>query len=484
MIAQGGKLFFQTLSIVVLARLLSPDDFGLFGMVFAVAAFALVFKDLGLSTATIQRDEISHEQVSALFWINTLIGVAIGLLVALSAPLLTWFYGDPRVLHVTLVMAFAFPFGGLTVQHQALLRRQMRFGRLAQVQLASSALSMLTGVCLAWMGWKYWALVWMKVSGTMYTALGVWIACQWRPRGISRHVKLRPLLGFGAGITGFNVLNYFSRNTDKMIIGKFCGGAELGLYTTAYKLLLFPINQIRVPLLSVGIPALSALQNEPDRYRNYYRKMLFLVSFFSMPLVMFLLCCTEEIVQILLGSQWRGAVGIFRVMGILAFIQPVATCARGPVMLSMGFGSRYFRYGLILAIFTVIAFFIGIPWGAMGVIIAYSVSFYLLLIILLPWCLRDTPVVAQTFWQSIITPSIAAIAMGIGMLAIRLALLSVLELDSGRISHCFILCILVGCLGGIIFLVCMSFFPNVRRDLLQLWRDVRQGIYRKKSCEQ
>jgi len=283
MISQGAQFVLQLGSTMILARLLTPGDFGLVTMVVALTNFAALFKDLGLSMATIQRAEINHDQVSSLFWVNVGISLLATVVVASAAPLISSFYQEPRLLPITLILSSTFLLGGLAVQHQALLRRQMRFKSLAVVQILSGALSVITAVSLAWF-WRdtdhaYMALIWMQVVRASVLALGMWIFCSWVPGLPSRGSGVRSMLSYGADVTGFNIMNYWTRNLDRVLIGKFCGASQLGFYAKAYQFLIFPINQLRAPIFSVATPVLSSLQKDPDNYRRYMQRLMSILAF-------------------------------------------------------------------------------------------------------------------------------------------------------------------------------------------------------------
>jgi len=410
MAAQGAKFFLQIGSTVVLARLLTPQDFGLIAMVTAVTGFVVMFKDMGLSMATIQRAEINHGQISTLFWINVLLSLGIMLVTAALAPAIAWFYDEQRLTWITLALAGAFIFGGLTIQHQALLKRQMRFVTLALIQIISISAGILAAIIAAWQGMGYWALVIQQLAIAIANLIAVWVACGWRPDLPTRRSGIRGMLAFGSHITGFNVINYFARNSDNILIGRFCGSGTLGLYSKAYNLLLLPISQIRGPLNAVALPALSRIQDDPNRYKSYYTKLLLLISFISMPLTVFMSVCSKSFIPLLLGDQWLGASSIFQVLAIAAFIQPAAS-TRGLVLVTMGQSGRYLKFGLINGVLIVASFAIGIRWGAIGVALAYTIANFLILIPSLWYCFRLTPISVATFFKAIVRPVIASLTM-------------------------------------------------------------------------
>jgi len=389
-----------------------PDQFGLIAMVTAITGFAQMFKDLGLSDATIQKNIITHEQVSTLFWINVSIGIILMIIVAGMSPIIAWFYGEPRLIMITLTLSLSFFFSGLTVQHQALIRRQMYFFRLGLVQIISTGLSISVGIIMALNEFECWSLVWMNISFTFFIAVGTWIICQWLPGLPSRNSKVRAMLYFGRDITGFNIINYFSRNLDNILIGRFCGATQLGFYDRAYRLMMTPINQLRTPLNSVGMPALSSLQSDPRKYSQYYKKFIAILSFVSMPLAIYLGIFSENIILFVLGENWLESANIFRILAITAFIQPVAS-TRGLVMISCGKTKRYLIWGIINASCVISAFCIGILWGPVGVATAYAIANYAILIPSLFYCFRDTPISVKLFFEAVSLPIISSVVMGL-----------------------------------------------------------------------
>lgn len=469
-------------SVMVMARLLEAGDFGLIGMVVALTGFAQLFKDLGLSMATIQQPRITHEQVSLLFWVNVAAGVVLTIIVAGSAPLIAWFYGEPRLMPITLALACSFIISASAVQHQALLQRQMRFGTIAVVQIGSILLSVFVAMGCAWFGLGYWSLVLQNLARAGFYTLGMWMMSPWIPGFPRRGVGGRGLLKFGAHITGFNVVNYFSRNVDNILVGKYWGPEQLGFYAQAYKILLLPINQIRQPFINVGIPALSMLQNRPEEYRRYYKDVISVIALLSMPMVGFLFCCADAVIFIFLGEKWLPAAIIFRWLALVAFIQPAVTAGRGLVMLSMGYGRRYFQFGLVTSIGTVMAFFIGISWGAVGVAQAYAISNLILTLVTVPWCLKGSPVHHGDFlkstWHSTAS-SLVAVMAGLGFRHLWVDEVFPLDCTAHAIAQC-VFCLVVGLTtGGLTFIA----LPGGRQEISRFFGFIKTIRTKKKNAE-
>ena len=419
--AQASKFMLQMGSTVVLARLLVPEDYGLIGMVTVVIGFAGLFKDLGLSTATIQKSEINHKQVSNLFWINFAISCATGLVVASLAPAIAWFYKEPRLTWITLALASSFLFGGLTVQHQALLQRQMSFTSLAKIDITSILVGVMTATISAWYGLGYWALVLMQITSSIVNVVGVWVVCSWRPGVPLRGSGIRSMLAFGGNMTGFNLVNYFSRNLDNVLIGQYWGPQQLGLYAQAYKLVLLPIQQINGPITNVALPALSSLQSEPEKYRRYYYKAILSISCLGMPMTGFLLASADKVILVLLGKQWLDAVLIFQLLMPAAFNATIGI-GQGWVYQSLGMVDRQLRWGIVSSILNVILFAIGVRWGAIGVAAAYGLSRPFFIVAGFAYCFKGTPLRLTELARTLFQPTFASFGAAVAIIGINILL--------------------------------------------------------------
>jgi len=321
--AQVFKFVFSTVATIVLARLLTPEDYGLIGMVAILINFVGMFQYLGLSTATVKWSELNHGQVSTLFWINMGLSAAIMLITIASGPLLAWFYKEPRLIGITIGYGITILLTGLAIQHEAILTRQMRFTAIVVVEVVALLIGFASAVVAAWYGAGYWALVLNQMVMTLILVIGVWAVCRWRPGLPARGIGIRSMLSYGGNLTGFNIMTFFSRNLDNALIGKFWGPYQLGIYSRAYQMLLMPMQQINAPLAAVAIPALSRLADSPERYRAAYLRILEKIVMVTMPLAALMIATSDWMVLLLLGPQWRATGRIFMLLGIAAMIQPV-----------------------------------------------------------------------------------------------------------------------------------------------------------------
>lgn len=418
-LSQGAKFVLNMVSAVVLARLLTPQDYGLIAMVAVVANFSYPFRNLGLSAATMQRAEINDAQVSTLFWVNVGLSVAATLVTAAMSPAIAAFYGEPRLTWITLAIAAGFIFGGLTVQHEALLKRQMRFFALAATDLTSILIGTTTAIVLAYRGFGYWALVSSTLAMSGTNAAGVWLFCRWRPKLPTRDSGVRSMLAFGRNLTGFNILNYLGRNLDNLLIGRYWGAQQLGLYARAYQLLLLPLDQIIAPIDGVAVAALSRLADTPERYSQAYLRMLEKLAMVTMPLMALMIVTADWLVRVVLGPQWIETGQIFALLGIIGLLEPISS-TMGWLLISQGRTHHIFQWGLIDAALSISSIVAGLPWGAVGVAAVYAVVGLCIRKPLQFWFVsRVGPVRLSEFYRAIIPSICASVGVMMAVFAFR-----------------------------------------------------------------
>ena len=414
--SQAFRLVLQLGSSAVLGRLLTPQDYGLIGMISAVTGILSVFGNLGLSSAIVQQPEINHRQMSSLFWLNAALGLALAAVTAALAPGLAWFYHDPRLTEVTIVLGLGFFVSGLGVQHNALLRRKMRFGALSIIEITAGVTGTVTAIWLASKDFGYWALALMPIASAFTVTALSWLVCRWRPGIFFKKSGIRSMVIFGGNLTLFGTLNYFVRNFDNVLIGWRWGAPELGQYARAYNLLLFPISQINAPISNVIVPALSRLQDDPARFRSYYLKGLNLVAYITMPLIVVMAVFSSEIIRVILGPQWSQAGQLFRILAVAAFLQPIANTT-GWLFTALNRTAVMARWGLISGPLFVASFAAGLPWRAPGVAIGYAAASWLLTYPCFAMAVKGTPVSMRDVGQAIYRPFTAATILGLAMLA-------------------------------------------------------------------
>lgn len=423
--AQVLKFCISTGATVIVARLLTPQDYGLISMVVVVTGFLGMFQYLGLPAATIRWPELSHGQVSTLFWVNVGLSSIIALVALLCSPLLVWFYDEPKLTGITAGYALVIFLTGLSIQHLAILQRQMRFVAFATIDISAVAIGLIAAIAAASRGAGYWALVINQIVFSVTTIAGAWMACRWRPSLPKRASGVASILKYGGNLTGYSFTTFLAQNLDNALIGKFWGAYQLGIYSRAYQMLLMPIGQIIMPLATVAVPALSRLADAPERYRNAYLRMLERIAMLTMPGIALMVATSDWIVLLLLGPKWIEAGRIFMLLGMAAIFQPIARSGTW-LFITQGRSREMLMWGVIGSSIAVASIVGGLPWGATGVAASYAITDLCIGTPLMFWFIgRKGPVGIRDVYRTIAPAIIAATGSLIVLLLLRQSLISI-----------------------------------------------------------
>lgn len=413
-VTQMVSLFVQFSSIIILSRLLAPSDFGLLAMVAPIYGFAALFQDVGLNQATVQKDKIGHDAINAFFWINIAVGMVLAILLAVLSPVAGWYYHEPRVVELTIGMGLLILIGSFSNQHSAILQRRMKFGSLSIIGMLGSLGGLATSIAWAYYIGDYWALYFGMAVAIIIPSIGVWVATKWIPSAPRRVSGIRGMLMFGAGITSTNIMGFFARNLDNVLIGRTWGNQELGMYDRGYKLLMFPLQRIVSPIGGVMIPVMSRLVNEPEQYRNIFLKTIGQLTFAIWPGIMWAFMSRDTLVPTLLGKNWTEVIAIFTPLAIAGFVQ-VVNHPIGWLFITQGRSGDYARCGLITAITSILAFVIGLPYGAVGVATAYAISEFIRMPFIWWYVTRRGPIVPLDVITAVTPQCVSCLASGVAL---------------------------------------------------------------------
>jgi PST family polysaccharide transporter len=432
-------------------------------MVAALGVILDLAKDLGLSSATIQKPDLNDAQVSTLFWINAGAGCLLALALFLAAPALADFYGEPTVAPVTQWLALAFVMSGLTVQHWALLRRQMRFGAIAAMEVAADLAGFAVAIALAYAGAGLWALVAQRLVTPAVLLVGSWIACRWRPGRPVRAAGLGSLLRFGAEVTGSGLASALTRSVDQVLIGWLWGPTILGLYERTTRLLLLPINSINAPVYAVGMPALSRLVAHPDAYRRACRQLLQKLALLTMPVFAVVCVMADWVVQILFGPAWAQAVPLVQWFAISATYLPVLM-AVGLLYLTQDRTGEMLRATLIDSALCLASILLGLVSGAVGVAAAIAVVGVLIRTPMAFWLsTRRGPVKQRDVYTAVLPAIVAAVVAAAGVWTLRRMYLHDDAISVGGVA-------LVAMAALAAMITVLLAFGETRRELVALVR--------------
>jgi len=466
-----GRALLQMAATMVLARLLTPADFGLIAMVAAIIGVAELVRDFGMTGAVIQAQDLSESVWRSVVWLSILIGLALSTIVALCAPLIAALYGEPQLVILTLVMAPGIFLSGLSMPLQARATREMRFANLAVIDVVSMGGSVVAGIVAAFLGAGVWSLVIMGVTGIVVRLCMLWYIVRpsfGRPR-ISREAW--PLISTGGSIFGAELLGYAEKNIDNVIIGAQLGPAVLGQYTRAYSIFLLPLQQMNGPLGRVALPVLSSLRNDGDRYRKYIRNATLVVGYLTLPTYAAAAGVAQPLISLLLGPGWEVAAVIFGLLAIAGFAQAIGA-VRTWLYISLGHSHRQFAYDLVARPIVIAGYFVGIAWGGVyGLVITYAALSLIMLIPGFGFAIRGTFVRAGDIVGALPRPVFMAILT-----------FAASAITSGLLDAPAILQVLAGAAAAAIVVAPLFLFRQYRTDIATLWGFVRQARRPKKSA--
>jgi O-antigen/teichoic acid export membrane protein len=374
---QYGNGVLQIIAAIVLARLLAPEDFGLFAIATVLTSFAPLLIDFGLGDATAQKSTITRSQVSSLFWFSCGIGLAIAVVVAACSPLIASIYREPRLEAIALYSAINFVLLGVSNQHLALLRRTMQFARIANIMILSTLIGVAIATLMAICGFGYWALVLRPIASCLCVAIGAWLVCPWKPGFPVIDNEVRAMVRFGLHVVGFSVTYTVTRAVDRIALGLFYRPAEVGYYQTATTLYDNSIFQALIQLHTVGSAALSKLQSNPTALAQKYETALSALAFFAMPAAAILSVTAQDLTVMLLGEKWRTAGLLLSIIALRGIFQ-VVEGSQGWLHLSIGRADRWRNWGVVSLVVQVVAVLGGLPFGGIGVAVAVVITSLLL----------------------------------------------------------------------------------------------------------
>jgi PST family polysaccharide transporter len=423
-----------------------------------IVAFAQLFADCGLTQATIQRSEITQAQLSFLFWLNVCVSAVVAIVVIVLSPLTGILYRERHVIGVTASLGVVLIFSGLANQHMALLNRSLSFNKLAIIDVVSFSLGAICGLLAAHASLGYWSIILAQGSTVLVGIVLAWFFCKWRPSGPTMAEDWRSLVRVGGNITSFNIVNYFARNLDNVLIGCFNGEAALGLYDRAYKLLLMPLNQISQPLSRVALPLLSRSLEDARTYRTAYHRIVGGMLLLTYPGVLFAIATHDQLIRRALGEKWMGVSPIFAILGIGALFAPVSN-STGWLFISQNRTGEMRNWGVISSTMFVMSFIVGLRWGPIGVATCYIAAGMIQGPLIWWAATRTGPVgfsdLAKTVWPYVLSGAGCYLVLCV----VRNSFYSSGLLLSTLVAITYIV------FGGILVSL-----PSGRADILDLWR--------------
>ena len=451
-ISQVSRQVLQYISTIILVGIISPDDFGLLAMAVIIIGFLDIFKDLGTGSAIIQSENPSEELKSSIFWINVLFGLAITLIVYFSSSIAASIYNSEKIQPVLEALSISFFISGFSILQKSLLEKKLSFQVLSKIELFSSAVSFFVVIFLAIEGFGVWCLVFQSLSNTLISSLLLWLFSDWKPKLIFKLSEIKAISHYSVNLVGFNIINYLARNSDYFLIGKFLGDNALGHYYLAYRIMLYPIQNITVVISRVMFPSFSKIQNDNDKFRIVFSRITSAISLITFPMMAGLAVVSNDITLAFFSSNWNVSlmVQLIIILSPVGAMQSVISTV-GNIYQAKGKTDWMLKWSLFASVLTVLGFLIGLNWGVVGVALSYLVTNLIMLypVFAIPFKLIEMPVIV--FFKSFVSTILSIV----GMIAVVYVLSNLIGIYFEPIIRLIILIF-----AGIISYISVSFIIN------------------------
>lgn len=361
--SQLFKIGVQLINIVVLAKIIPPAEYGLMAMALVVVNLGTLLRDLGTSSAIIKEKDLSNSLINTVFWFNVFMGCILAIIVCAISPLIAELYNQDRLVEILICMSIIFPLSSCASAHLALMQRESKFKKISFVEIFSSVISLIIALVAAFNGMGVFSLIMQAISINFISALLFWRLSKWRPHynEFVNFNEMRKILGFTANVSLFNIVNYFSRNADSFIIGKYMSAAILGGYNLAYRIMLFPLQSLTFVASRSLYPILSHHQEDTKKVSIIYLNCAFVVLLISAPLMSGLAIVSDPFVNFIFGPQWHITAEVLKWLAPTAILQSVLSTT-GSVFMAKGRTDILLRLGILGTLLQVSGFIIGVQY--------------------------------------------------------------------------------------------------------------------------
>lgn len=454
-----GTQVFSLIIFLLLARLLTPETFGLIALANVFLAFMQIFLEQGFAKALIQRETIEPEHLDAAFWSQVSCGALLTIITFFGADLVAKVFEQPKLIPVLQSLSLIFIINSFSRVHDALLCREFIFKVIALRSLLATIISGALGITMAFAGYGVWSLVALNITAELVSLIVIWGTVDWRPRWQFSFRHFRDLYSFGIYLLAFKFVNFFDKRSDNLLIGYFLGEVALGYYAIAYRILEVMTQLLVNTINKVALPTFSRLQTEPERFRQLFYKTTQFTSLVAFPTYLGVVVFAPESIATLFGKQWIPATGAMQILALEGIVLSVSIFHKS-VFVSMGKPSWNLKVVLLNATLNFIACLIAVRWGIIAVAIAYVTSSYLVFPVS-QWAVNKLiRIEIITYLKQFITPLISSIIMLAFILLAKYFLLAAIDPK---------LTIVIGtCIGMGIYALCVRLlnpplFQNLTR---------------------
>jgi PST family polysaccharide transporter len=412
-------------STVILARLLTPDDFGIFANLMIFVGFLGMFVGMGTSAAIVHMDKPSDTMLSSIFYFNIFSGTLFCLLLIAASGPISLFFENPEIEYLLQWLSLTFIAGSFTGVQGALFTKKLDFKTPTIIGITNTFISLTAGIVAASFGLGVWSLIIRSLTGALVSTIMFWKLSSWKPRLAFSFNELKKVFHFTSNLTGFTFINYFARNADNFLIGKFIGSSSLGVYNMAYNIMLYPLQNISNTIIRVLFPAFSQVKDDNEKLKKGYLRVIFFIALISFPIMVGLMATAQVFVSVVFGDKWENLASIVLILAPLGMMQSIVTTT-GSLYMTKGTVNALFKIGTLNAVITVCGFIVGLPFGVEGVAWGYVLANVIMLYpnLLISW--RQIELSVLEGLSEILPLFVISIIMGISVMLIGIFLETVI----------------------------------------------------------
>jgi PST family polysaccharide transporter len=425
-VANISRQILSMISIIILARLLSPEDFGTYAILMIFVTFLTVFRDMGTTAVLIHIPKPSSLLLSSVFYLNLSIGVGFSIILTLLAPAISAYFETPKLEEMLQFISLIFIISSLAIVQKALFQKNMDFKQISIIETISLFLGIFAGILSAFYGLGVYSLIIQSLLTSLIDTTLVYRYSSWYPSTKFSFGEIKKIWKYSANLSAFEFMNYFSTNADNFLIGKYLSSSALGIYSVAYKIMLYPLQNISRTLMRVLFPAFSTIKDDNQRFKKAYLRVIFFISLVSFPLMIGLIVTSDVFVNVLFGDKWIGLVTLLIILAPSGMLRSIFTTV-GPIYTAKGNTDIQFKLGAVNSILTIIGFVIGLSYGVNGVAFAYLMVNTIMLYPIFKISWRQIDLSVSEGIGTIFPILIISLLMGFGIYLFDIALLHTIE---------------------------------------------------------
>ena len=424
--ANISRQLFSLISVVIFARLLSPDDFGVYAILMVFVTFLTMFRDMGTTAVIIHISNPPQILLSSIFYLNLFIGFLFFVVLNFSSSFISHYFEIPKLELMIEIISISFIINSLAIVQKALFQKEMNFKYLSFIETSSLFLGIILGISSAFYGLGVYSLLIQSLATFIIDSSLVLYYSPWKPSREFSLDEVKKIWNYSANLSAFEFMNYFATNADNFLIGKYLSSSALGVYSLAYKIMLYPLQNISRTLMRVIFPAFSTIKDDNKRFRNAYLRVIFFISLVSFPLMIGLMSTADVFVKVLFGDKWVGLAILLVILAPSGILRSIFTTV-GPIYTAKGNTNMQFKLGMVNSLLTLVGFVLGLSYGVNGVAFAYLIvnSVMLYPIFKISW--REIELSLKEGLLVILPIFVISLLMGGGILIIDTLFLSLIE---------------------------------------------------------